>query len=383
MSNFKELGGFNKVGEYMRNVLLKEKNIHGCEIAVYRNHELLYNDRCGFSDYDEKVPMNGNELYYMYSCTKPITATAGMRLIEDGKLDPDAPVSDYLSEFKDVFIIENGNKILVGDKMKVRNLFTMTAGLNYNLLRPQVKALIEKGGEYSDTLHVISALAQDPLEFLPGDRFQYSLCHDALAAVIEAAADERFSDYLSRIMFKPLGMENATFHPTDNQKSRIAAQYASDGSGNVTAAGRNNSYIISDRYESGGAGLICGVSDYSKYADTLACGGTSADGYRLLKPETVKLLHTNQLDEHSARTFGCAAGPGYGYGMGVRTRMSTENTRTPLGEFGWDGAAGSYVMMDDVNGLSVFFAMHVLNWPACIGSGHAQMREYIYEELGL
>ena len=83
-------------------------------------------------------------------------------------------------------------------------------------------------------------------------------------------------------------------------------------------------------------------------------------------------------------TFSCAAGPGYGYGLGVRTRLNqNEGQRSPIGEFGWDGAAGSYVMCDDTNHLSIFFAMHVLAWPSCIGSDHAVIRDMIYNALGL
>lgn len=375
------MNGFDKIGEYMSNVLMKEKHVPGCEVVVYRDHKKLYGYRCGYSDYEMKKQIDGSELYFMYSCTKPITAAAGVRLIEDGKLNPDAPVADYIPEYANAYVTDGDEKINVGKKLTVRNLFTMTAGLNYNLNRPQVNDLLKKGSGFATTRNITASLVQDPLDFIPGDRFQYSLCHDVLAAVIEAAAEKRFSDYLADTIFTPLGMENASFHPSQDVRSRIAAQFASDSQGNVTAVQPTNIFDISSEYDSGGAGIICGVSDYIKFADTLACGGTSPEGYRFLKPESVKMLHTNQLDAHSGRTFGCAAGPGYGYGMGVRTRISTENTLTPLGEFGWDGAAGSYVMMDDTNKLSIFFAMQVLNWPSCIGIGHAPIREYAYKAL--
>ena len=81
--------------------------------------------------------------------------------------------------------------------------------------------------------------------------------------------------------------------------------------------------------------------------------------------------------------FSCAAGPGYGYGLGVRTLISqAKGQRSSIGEFGWDGAAGSYMMMDPEKELSIFFAMHVLGWPAMIGCGHAPIRDLTYEALG-
>ena len=80
--------------------------------------------------------------------------------------------------------------------------------------------------------------------------------------------------------------------------------------------------------------------------------------------------------------FSCAAGPGYGYGLGVRTRIDQkEGQKSPIGEFGWDGASGFYTLMDPVNRLSIVVGMQVLNWPACIGSAHAVLRDLVYTAL--
>lgn len=374
---------FENVSRYITDVLVGEKHVPGCEAVVFLDHKQLYSFRCGYSDYARGVQVDGSELYNMYSCTKPLTVTAGMRLVEEGRLKLDAPVVDYLPEFANIYLMRDGKRVKPEHTMTVRHLFTMTAGFDYNLDRPAVKELLAKGGAYSDTRHIIGALTADPIRFEPGDHFQYSLCHDVLAAVVETVAGERFSDYLSRIIFTPLGMGDSVFHPSEAQTARLAAQYSSDREGKITPVDVKNCMFVSENYESGGAGLISSVADYIKFADVMACGGTSEDGYRLLKPETIALLRTNQLDERASRTFGCAAGPGYGYGLGVRTRISTENTRTPIGEFGWDGAAGAYVMMDCANRLSIFFAMNVLSWPSLIGCGHAPIREYVYEALDI
>ena len=375
---------FDSIAAYMEDVVCEKHNVPGCDILIYRDHELLYRHICGYSDREAGIPLTENHLYYMYSCTKVLTVSAAMRLWEEGKLDLDAPVSDYLPAFADVKQNIDGTLTAPEKTLLVRHLFTMSGGFDYGMRTEEVKSLIEKN-PHAITLEIVDQFAKKPLLFTPGSRFQYSICHDILAAVVEVASGMRFSEYLKAVIFDPIGMKDSTFDDSDDVIARLAGQYASDRDGNVTRAGQGNTFRLTDNYESGGAGLICSAADYAMFADTMACGGTAANGYRFLKPETVRLLHTDQLPTYTMDgTFSCAAGPGYGYGLGVRTRLDqNEGQRSPIGEFGWDGAAGSYVMCDDTNHLSIFFAMHVLSWPSCIGSDHAVMRDMIYDILNL
>ena len=143
-------------------------------------------------------------------------------------------------------------------------------------------------------------------------------------------------------------------------------------------------FNLTENYESGGAGLYSTVEDYSLFADAMACGGRGITGKQILQPETIDLMRTDQLGSYVMDTrFGCAAGPGYGYGLGVRTLIDESASRSTPGEFGWDGAAGSYVMIDPEYALSIFFAMHVRAWPTLIGCGHAPIRDMTYDILGL
>lgn len=376
---------FSSIARYMEDVVCDQKHVPGCDILITHNHRPLFRHICGYSDTEKCIPLTDNHLYYLYSCTKPVTVSAGMRLWEEGKLDLDRPVADYLPAFTDVKI-QKGDTLLKPDTvMTVRHLFTMSAGFDYNALTDAVKETIARENGHATTRQIVDAYAQKPLCFEPGTRFQYSLCHDILAAVIEEAAEMRFSEYLDNILFTPLEMKDSTFDDTESVRARLAAQYRSDNDGTVTRTSDNNHYRFTDRYESGGAGLISSAHDYAVFADTMACEGTAANGYRYLKPETVKLLRTEQLSSFAVdRTFSCAAGPGYGYGLGVRTRLNRDaGQRSPIGEFGWDGAAGSYIMCDPVNHISIVFTMHVLNWPACIGSDHAVMRDMMYEILSI
>ena len=117
----------------------------------------------------------------------------------------------------------------------------------------------------------------------------------------------------------------------------------------------------------------------------MAHNGVSADGYRLLSPETIQMMKQEQLSAIAPSTvFGCAAGPGYGYGLGVRTLIDkSDGQRSPLGEFGWDGAAGAYILMDTDHDLSISYATHLRNWHGGFGSIHIPVRDLVYDAIGI
>ena len=328
------------------------------------------------------MPLSPDALYYMYSCTKPMTAALGMRLVEEGRLDLDAPVSRYLPEFASLTVHDGEGARPAAREMTVRHLFTMSGGLNYNLGGEDIRSFLEKRGGDASTREIVGVFAERPLDFEPGTRYQYSLCHDVLAAVIAVAAGMPYSEYMRRTVFHPLGMTNSFFFDTEEVHARITPQYIVDGERAVPFE-KSNPYHITPSYESGGAGLICSASDYAKFADTMACGGEAKNGYRLLKPETVDLLRTEQMTALGIDNFDCCAGAEYGYGLGVRTRVGITGERGSLGEFGWDGAAGSYVLMDPAEKLSIFFATHLRGWPAMILGVHTDIRDMVYEILDL
>ena len=375
---------FSVVSEYIEKVLREEKGVPGCDLQIMRGHEVLFRYKSGTSDYEGEKPVAGNELYFMYSCTKPITCTAAMQLVERGVLSLDEPVSRWLPAFENAFLVRDGVRVKPECTMTLRHLFTMTAGFDYNREAEPIQKVIKEQPDAS-TLDVVNSFVRSPLQFEPGERFLYSLCHDVLAAVEEAASGMRFSDYLQENIFKPLGMTETGFVVPEDMRGRMAAQFRADGVNKKHAVPQTNEYHLTAAYESGGAGLYSTVSDYSKFCDAMACGGVGINGARILKAETIDLMRSEQLSCYTENNaFSCAAGPGYGYGLGVRTLISqAKGQRSSIGEFGWDGAAGAYMMMDPEKELSIFFAMHVLGWPAMIGYGHAPIRDLTYEVLGL
>lgn len=375
---------FSPVIEYVEKILRKEKGVPGCDLKIMRGHETLLRYSSGVSDYQGKTPVSPQDIYWLYSCTKPITCAAAMQLVERGSIHLDDPVSKYLPEFANAFLVKDGKNVPCQNTMTVRHLFTMSAGFNYDRNTQPIRDVIA-ANPHAGTVDLINALVRSPLQFEPGEKFLYSMCHDVLAAVVEIASGVRFSQYLKENIWDPLGMKETGFYITGDKQHRLAALYICTEPGKYTPWSTINDFNLTDQYESGGAGLYSTVDDYSLFADAMACGGVGKTGAQILKPETIDLMRAEQLSNFAMDPrFGCPAGPGYGYGLGVRTLIDrSEGQRSSIGEFGWDGAAGAYVMIDPKYDLSIFFAMHVRGWPRLIGQGHAPIRDLTYEVLGL
>ena len=375
---------FPRLTEYIEK-LHCEKNAVSCGMIIYKDHEKIYEHFCGFRDAACTEKANGKTLYNMYSCTKPMTVAAGMMLCERGVISLDDPVAKYLPEIRDAFVIENGEKICVGEKMLVRHLFTMSAGFDYGITSRPVTELVKKTGGTATTREIVRTFISLPLCSRPGEIFRYSLCHDVLAAVIEAASGKRFADFMRESIFEPLGMENTYFHlPMAEKEKRMAELYKWDA-GKMRLFGKSNAYELTANYDSGGAGLISCAEDYAVFADAMACGGVAKNGVRLLSEESVRYMASDRLSGFISQpeSFNSVVGKGYGYGLGLRVLTDKAyGAKAPLGEFGWDGAAGSCFTADPENGIGMIFTEHLFCWPdAQGGKVHVEMRNAFYEDF--
>jgi CubicO group peptidase (beta-lactamase class C family) len=234
------------------------------------------------------------------------------------------------------------------------------------------------------TLDVVRAMAKDPLSFEPGTRYKYSLCHDVLAAVVEVVSGMRFSEYLSRYIFEPLGVVDMGFRPTEEQKSRFSALYMyKNGTGSAHEVEIQNRFIITPDYDSGGAGLFSTVDEYMKIITVIACGGTTADGYRILKPETISMMGKNHLPEAGLNDFSNTRLFGYGWGLCGRAHMNPtlSCSLAPVGEFGWDGAAAAFSMIDAKNRVALYFGTHLFGCSYGYHMVHPTIRNLVYEGI--
>ena len=373
---------FSKLTAYMDT--LSSVGVPGCDMVIYRDHEQLYRHSAGYRDPENTRPIQGDETYCLYSCTKVFTSCAAMQLIERGIINLDDPVSAYLPAYAHL-TVRNGDTVRPAKRvMTVRHLLSMQSGLDYVLDSPAMREALESTHGQATTRQLAEAKAKDPLCFEPGTNFLYSLSHDVLAAVIEVASGMRFSDYLKANIFDPLDLKTVGFEMSEDRLNRLCAQYvmnAETGKRELCPPEVMN-YRLTPNYESGGAGLICDVRDYSLFVDALACDGTAKDGTRILTPETIQLWSANQLCPEGRKTFDIWKRLGYSYGLGVRTRVDLSvGGRGQIGEFGWDGAACSWAMIDPVNHLSAFYAMHVRNFGFAYDVIHPRLRDLLYGVL--
>lgn len=342
---------------------------HGIDLSIYKNGKELYRKQAGVSEVETGKPVDPNSMYYLFSASKVMTCAAALQLYERGYFLLEDPIADYLPEFKNMMVNRYRGNRQVEDvtpahrPITIKHLFTMTSGLDYNLSTPYIEEVKEKTNGKCPTEEIVKAIAKNTLQFEPGEHYMYGLSHDVLGRLIEVISGMKFGEYMKKNVWDPCGLEHTTFNPTDEIKAKMPPRYYKDVEQNKFIRCENsNGYRICENseYESGGAGVISCVSDYIKFADALANGGVAATGNRILSSRTIEIMHTNMLTKEQILDMG--KGPeGYGYGLGVRTMVdnSMVGRLTNFGEFGWDGAVGSYVLIDPSEGISLFAAENV------------------------
>jgi len=340
---------FEKVKEFCDSFL--DRGVPGFDLAVYQKGKCILRYMNGYSDYENKIKITGKEVYNIYSCSKPITCTAAMQLWEKGLFSLDDKLSDYMPEFAEMTVkTEDGIK-KAEKPILIKHLFEMTAGFSYNCKSPELLKAKEETGGKCPTRETMKYLAKEPLLFEPGTRWNYSFCHDVIAALIEVISGEKFEIFVKKNIFDVLGMSNSAFMLPDDKLDTVSQQYKYID-GKITNVGKDiSSYKLGSEYASGGAGCVSTVGDYIKFLEGVRT-------YKLLKPETVKLMTTDRLTEEQTEAYWSKKF--YGYGLGVRCPKGVESVI----DFGWGGAACAYQAIDLENEISLYFGAHVLSSPA-------------------
>ena len=367
---------------------LPSRGFPACDISVAQNGVEVFRASAGYADAAKTRPVSANDLYWVFSISKIATCIAAMRLVEEGKIDLYAPVSDYLPSYKDLTVKHRDGSIQPAkNAMTVLHLFTMTGGLDYDANKGTLKNF-RAAHPHMTTREFVDELAKQPLNFEPGTHYAYSLCHDVLAVVVEVASGMRFADYMQKYIFDPLGMNDTHYHLPEEKRERLSAVYQychGLWTAEYLPGYQIPVYRYSDRYDSGGAGLATSVDDYMKLMSALACGGTSPNGYRVLNPETVEMLGRGYLPESVRPDFNPTRLYGYSWGLCGRAHVEphVSGARSAKGEFGWDGAAASFALADPTNRVSLFFATEVLGCNYAYHAIHPLLRDLAYEGLGL
>ncbi|MBR6766815.1 MAG: beta-lactamase family protein [Clostridia bacterium] len=348
---------------------LVEWRIPGVDIMVDKDGETVYRHQAGYKNREKGIKMQGDELYQIYSATKVVTCAAALTLYEKGAYLLSDPVSNFIPEYAHLTVDHvNKNGIVVNEParnvMTIRDLFCMTSGFTYDMNTEAIRDLIARTDGRTPTLELAKTLAKQPLAFEPGTYWRYSLSHDVLAAVVEVIAGMPFRDYVKKAIFDPCGMTESSFRFTPEQEPRLASQYMfNKEKGVYENIGQGNYCVLGTEHDSGGAGMVTSVEDYMRFARMMTRKGLADSGERVLSPGTVDLMRTNHLHGQQLESFDWARFQGYGYGLGVRTMMDRSITGStgPVGEFGWGGAAGAYVLLDPENGVTAYYAQQMRN----------------------
>lgn len=360
---------------------LVEKGIPSVDCIVYKDHKEIYRHMNGTVDIDKKQPVQPDQRYLMFSMTKVQTMTAFMQLVEEGKVSLEDEVGKYIPSYKKLFVNDELGLRELTEPMKIWHLLSMQSGLDYDMTRPGLLRVLKEKGENATTKDIVDSFIESPLEFVPGTHFHYSFSHDVVARIIEVITGMSFGEYLKEKIWQPLGMHDTFFAKPDNTGlERLAQQYIMNDDGIVPMEQTCN-YQFTEKYQSGGAGLVSCTEDYAKLADTLACGGVTADGVRILKPETVEIFKKNLLGEAGLQEIVSSMGrKGYGYSCGMQVFMHPEvvGSSAPAGIFGWDGAAGSCIQMDTVSKTSIVYVQHVRNCGMAYDIIHPTLRDIVF-----
>ncbi len=340
--------------------------IAGGVVMIARHGKVVINNGYGKMDIEADKPMRPDTIFRIYSMSKAITTTAALMLCEEGKLDVNDLVSKYLPELKEVSVA-NDDAVAATDnessvhEMTIADLMRHTSGYTYggsgNEKHDKAYAELTMLERDSSLEQMHAKLADLPLAFEPGTDWIYGISTDVLGRVVEVASGESLDNFFSDRIFKPLGMVDTGFFVPDDKLDRFAANYDSDGKGKLSLgdAPETSRYRNDPGLQSGGGGLVSTAADYMRFLLMIAGGGHSGS-VRLLKPETVALMTTNQLPKQVGWIkFGkeVRTGVGFGFGFNVRDQMSDWDPEGRIGEYGWGGAASTHYWVSPSDDLIV------------------------------
>lgn len=338
-------------------------------VLVARGGQVGHLSFQGSTEMGGSRPIDEDTIYRIYSMTKPVTSVAAMMLFEEGAIRLDHEVYRYIPEFQDVMVMgDDGQLHKPARAMTVRDLFLHTSGLTYSfIMQSPVDALYRKQKlEYThwqgDLKSFCEALAQAPLVFSPGDKWNYSNSTDVLGRVVEVASGMSLDKFFQTRIFAPLGMTDTGFHVPESSVDRLMACYSRNPVDGVTsladAAGAASRYAKAPNVFSGGGGLASTIGDYFKFCLMLANGG-ELNGVRLLSPKTLEFMTMNHLPGNKTlkdmgdKTFSESRMDGSGFGLGWAVTTDVVATTQPgsVGTFSWGGMASTFFWIDPVEDL--------------------------------
>jgi CubicO group peptidase (beta-lactamase class C family) len=400
----------DRVENHLKQRYIDAGRFPGTQLLVYRRGKIVHSTVQGFADLERKVPVKDDTIFRIYSMTKPITSVAFMMLVEEGKVALDESVHKDIPEWKNLGVFQAGTYPAFLTKpparpMQIVDLLRHTSGLTYGFqqrsnvdagYRERKIGEVEKAGTLQS---MIDDLAKIPLEFSPGEAWNYSVSTDVLGYLVGLISGMPFEQFLKERIFNPLGMNDTDFFVPADKAHRFAACYSADPKGgfNPLAADRKvnltlqddpttSSFLSPPSLVSGGGGLCSTAADYLTFCRALLNRG-ELGGVRLIAPKTLALMTTNHLPggrdltELSRSLFSEATLAGVGFGLGFAVTMNPATTLIPgsPGEYYWGGAATTSFWIDPAEDLITIFMTQVL--PSSAYPLRRELRTMVYSAI--
>jgi Beta-lactamase class C and other penicillin binding proteins len=365
---------------------IEKGQIAGAAIKVIHKNEICFQEVYGNAILETHTPIRKDTIFRMHSMSKPITTVAAMILFERGQLNLFSPVSDYLDGFCNQKVLTENGLEDVKSPVTIQHLLNMTSGIVYpdasfeagrmmSKLFDEVQAAKHNGNPVN-TLDFCNKIGQMPLEFHPGESWRYGASADILGTVIEVVSGKKLGQFLQEEIFTPLNMIDTAFFVPEEKRERFAQIYEYKEDQNKLEVFTGDflaifDYLAPPEFESGGAGLVSTIEDYSNFASMLANGGTY-NGVRILGRKTVEHIATPQLTSKQALAYNWESLYGYSYGNFCRVMTDTAKAASngSIGEFGWDGWSGCYFFVEPKEQLVMIYMLQ-----RCDGTGTDYIRK--------
>ncbi len=347
----------------------------GSVISVIHKGETVFRQCFGLADKEKGIKMTEDKIFRLFSLSKPVTAAALMILLERGQLELRYPVKWFLPTFENPMVLDEKGTRPAERDVTVGDLITMTSGVPYPGGSPAGMKMGELWGEQSynylnggklySTMDFALEMGKRPLEFTPGEKWQYGASADVMGAVIEAVSGMKFGDFLKKEIFDPLGMTDTGFFIPEEKYHRLAQAYDHSPQGNKPFKEFSlclTDYKVPPAFESGGAGLVSTILDYEKFVKMLMGMGTY-NGTRILGRKTVELMTKNFLTpaQMASLDWDSMKGQGYGCFMRVLTDRTAAGMNGTEGEYGWDGWLGCYFSIDPAEETAMLYFIQQTN----------------------
>jgi CubicO group peptidase (beta-lactamase class C family) len=372
--------------------------IPGAVVVVARNGKIAYEKAFGYQSREDNVPMKSDAIFRLASMSKPITSVAVMMLVEEGKIDLAAPVSQYLAEFNDLRV--GTERAPVIRPMTVQDLLRHTSGLAYlfDVQDPLIRQAYQdaKLVDFDQSLaEMVTKFAKLPLVHQPGTAFEYSMSTDVLGRIVEVVSGTALDQFVQERIAKPLNLTATGFSVGQSQAGNVAEPQVDPATGKRPHMNRDN-FANRPKWLSGGGGMVSTAEDYARFCHMLLNGG-ELDGVRLLSPKTVELMTSDHLPPGVTYNPGYVAavqdqaptpemGEGFGLGFLVRKEVGHNPLPGSVGDFSWSGAYGTYFWVDPKEKLvATLMVQNPFDEKGWAKSSHYrhEMRNLVYQAVNV